>query len=129
MPRINTDKSELIRVIRGSKFHPIGNLRVFALVFAEETVTNQLIERLLNNCSAGFYRQVSEPPLDNPRQCVLRFRIFAQILQDRLHSLSYTWFFHRTCRRLHERLSAIVRPCETVRFLLRDLALRAKNGN
>jgi len=75
-------------------------LRVFTLVFAEETVMDQFLERLFDGGVTRLVWQFREPPLKNPGLCVLSVWILAQLFPDRSHSLSYARFVHHIFCRL-----------------------------
>ena len=75
-------------------FHAIRDLRVFAFMFAEETIMDQLLERLFDGGVTRFSGQFREPPVQDAGLCVLCVRILAQVFPDRPHSLSYARFVH-----------------------------------
>src|ERR1044072_1459250 len=57
---------------------------------------DQTVERLLDRRFPRLWRQLREPPLNDPVACVLCVRILAQVFLNRPHSLSYARFVHHT---------------------------------
>lgn len=65
-------------------------------MFAEETIVDEVLERLFDGGVTWFGRQFSEPPLQDSGLCVLCVRILAQVFPDRSPSFSYARFMHHT---------------------------------
>src|ERR1044072_2088069 len=69
-------------------------------MFAQQTIMDQVLERLLDRGVTWFCRQLREPPVQDSGLCVLCIWILAQVFPDRLHCFSYARFMHHTsmCR-------------------------------